>query len=299
MRSNRRLIIRELAHECGISVGPCYDILTTGFSITTTLQSTQHSEFVSFWSNTRSLFFPLPTHFTLPSVTFSCSQNLKNLSTEEDLRRFRRLRQMRRRSWKPSQKKRTRTVSRNGNTVGISLCVGEKSTLKGTQTCNFQIKYIFMTSVNVFFEQTSYIFPYTSWTLEQAAHALCQTNPATVRRRRNQVNCYHRFDIWGEEVAGRSGKWTSFRSLSRDEFGIRNAEAHHPFAMCLQCAPTASFPLNSRESLSELFRFLRGCFDWARGFLPDYVRSIAYARCRDRETWNPFVHSSFTDRGPQ
>ena len=36
------------------------------------------------------------------------------------------------------------------------MCVGEESTLKGTQTCNFQIKYIFMTSVRVFFELTSY-----------------------------------------------------------------------------------------------------------------------------------------------
>ena len=35
-------------------------------------------------------------------------------------------------------------------------CVGEESTLKRTQTCIFQIKYIFMTSVRVFFEQTSY-----------------------------------------------------------------------------------------------------------------------------------------------
>ena len=35
----------------------------------------------------------------------------------------------------------TRTVSRSGNTVAISACVGEESTLKGTQTRSFQIKY--------------------------------------------------------------------------------------------------------------------------------------------------------------
>ena len=29
VRANRRLIIRELAEECGISVGSCYDILTS------------------------------------------------------------------------------------------------------------------------------------------------------------------------------------------------------------------------------------------------------------------------------
>ena len=46
-------------------------------------------------------------------------------------------------SWKPSQKKRTRTVPRSRNTFGISVCVGKESTLKGTQTCNFQIKYVF------------------------------------------------------------------------------------------------------------------------------------------------------------
>ena len=27
--------------------------------------------------------------------------------------------------------------------LGISVCVGEESNLKGIQTCNFQIKYIF------------------------------------------------------------------------------------------------------------------------------------------------------------
>ena len=105
---------------------------------------------MSLGPNTRSLFFP-PTHLTLHLVTFSCSQNFQNPSKEEDLRRFQRLRQMRRRSRKPSQKKRTRTVLRSGNTVGISVCVG------ATQTCNFQIKYIFITSVLVFFEQTLYI----------------------------------------------------------------------------------------------------------------------------------------------
>ena len=39
----------------------------------------------------------------------------------------------------------------------INVFVGEASTLKGTQACNFQIKYVFMTSVRVFFEQTSYL----------------------------------------------------------------------------------------------------------------------------------------------
>ena len=42
---------------------------------------------------------PPPTYLTFLLVTFSCSQNLENPSKEEDLRRFRRLRQMRRRSW--------------------------------------------------------------------------------------------------------------------------------------------------------------------------------------------------------
>ena len=93
--------------------------VTTDFSITATLQPTQHSELVSFWPKTRSLFFPPFTHLTLLLVTFSCSQNLKNPSKEEDLRRFRRLRQMRRRSWKPSQRKRTRTVPRSENTVSL------------------------------------------------------------------------------------------------------------------------------------------------------------------------------------
>ena len=53
--------------------------VTTGFIITTTLHPTQHSELVSFWSNTRSLFFPTPSaHLTLLLVTFYCSHTLTN-----------------------------------------------------------------------------------------------------------------------------------------------------------------------------------------------------------------------------
>ena len=45
------------------------------------------------------------------------------------------------------------------------MCVGEESNFKGTQTCNFQKKYIFIISVRVFFEQTSYITSYKLFAL--------------------------------------------------------------------------------------------------------------------------------------
>ena len=65
----------------------------------------------------------------LARCDFSRSQNFKNPSNEENVRRFRKLTQMRRSSWKPSQKKRTRTVSRSGNTIGISVHLGESTFL--------------------------------------------------------------------------------------------------------------------------------------------------------------------------
>ena len=127
--------------------------MKTGFSITITLQPIQHSELVSFWPYTRWLF---PPHLTysphLAPYDFFVFPKLKKplkgrrfKTILEDLRLFWRIRQMRRRSWKPLQEKCTRTVSRSGNTLAISECIGEESTLKGTQTCNSQIKYIFMT----------------------------------------------------------------------------------------------------------------------------------------------------------
>ena len=68
----------------------CGEVIT-GFSITTTLRPTQHSELVSFCPTTRSLFFPTPlTHLTLLLVTFLVPCNflipktLKNASKEED-----------------------------------------------------------------------------------------------------------------------------------------------------------------------------------------------------------------------
>ena len=70
---------------------------------------------------------------------------------------------MRRRSWKPSQKKRTRTVSRSGNTVGISVCVGEESSLMETQTCNFQIQYFFDLSPRIFWTNLVKCCCVTSW----------------------------------------------------------------------------------------------------------------------------------------
>ena len=114
--------------------------VTTGFSITTTLQPTQNP-----WvcGQTLDHCSSLPHSPDLAPCDFFLFPKLKKPSKEEDLRRFRRLRQLWRKSLKPPQKKRTRTVSRSGNTVGISACVGEESTMKATQTCNLQIEYFF------------------------------------------------------------------------------------------------------------------------------------------------------------
>ena len=138
-------------------IGYCYDIFTTDFFITTTLQPTQNSELVSLWPNNRSLFFLAPYSPELAPCDFSCSQNLNKPLIGRRFQTISEIKANVTKGLKAITKKRTRTVPRSGNTVGISVCVEEESTLKRTQTCNFQIKYIFMTSFRVFFEQTSYV----------------------------------------------------------------------------------------------------------------------------------------------
>ncbi|XP_076333402.1 protein GVQW3-like [Tachypleus tridentatus] len=78
VRANRRLTVRELAKDCGISVGSCYEILTKKIEDAPRCCEICASELVSFWPNTRSLFFPTPpTHLTLLLEICSCSPNSK------------------------------------------------------------------------------------------------------------------------------------------------------------------------------------------------------------------------------
>ena len=132
----------------------CAEVIS-GFSITTTLHWALRTR--EFLTKHSIAVLPHPYSSDLAPRDFFCSQHFKKPSKEEDLRRFRGLRQMSPMSWKPSQKKRTRTVSRSGNTHRWDKCVrwgGEY--FEWGPDMQLPNKVLFMSSVRVFFERTSY-----------------------------------------------------------------------------------------------------------------------------------------------
>ena len=89
-RNNWKLTVREIADDCGISVGSCYAILNendlknggmaTGSCTTTMLLQTLHNLCSSFWPNTAPLSFSSRhTHQISHRLTFSYSQGLRKL----------------------------------------------------------------------------------------------------------------------------------------------------------------------------------------------------------------------------
>jgi hypothetical protein len=82
-------------------------------------------------ANTNMTVLPLPPYSPdLPPADFFLFPNWNPFRKDDDFRRFKRLRKIRRVSYTRSRKRHTRTVSRSGNGSGSCTSMQEGSTLK-------------------------------------------------------------------------------------------------------------------------------------------------------------------------